>query len=387
MNNSNNPVAETARQQMRSLADAGAEAYKNQQKLRAAELYKKALEIAESIDDSPSITRYRFWWSTNLYDLGRLREALTVIAPIIQGDKVSGEADYVFGALTNYLSIAQELPVSLKAIEKVFTHAEGFIQSSGNYNWRHNLFSIRSDLYVKRGMQREALNIAQESKSVWEDKYPLYTADGMFSKLVSLSLSLRDTEQAREYLKEWEQHPSNPLPKSREQLLYKRQSDLARFEGRTKEAIDWARRAVLIAEQSDTKDEALFSIKGLIRAFLAEGDCDRARGMVVQYTAIRHSESAFDRYSLHLLVGDYHLACARKTAGWLPVDDEYGLTFSQPVRSNDLNTMRRALIRTKLAYNSALKIGKEIDIKLECNSHQDEVIERQRRIQFISDAL
>jgi hypothetical protein len=56
-----NPLTQAARQQMESLAKAGWEAYEDQQSLRAAEIYGRALEVAESIDDPRAIVEYRFW--------------------------------------------------------------------------------------------------------------------------------------------------------------------------------------------------------------------------------------------------------------------------------------------------------------------------------------
>jgi hypothetical protein len=55
-----NPISQAAQQQMDSLSAAGWEAYKDQQLVRAAEIYGQSLEIAEAIANTNRIVYFRF---------------------------------------------------------------------------------------------------------------------------------------------------------------------------------------------------------------------------------------------------------------------------------------------------------------------------------------
>lgn len=94
-----NPITQAAQQQIESLWDAGWEAYKDTQWLRAAEIYGKALEIAESINDTRQIVLSRFWRAVSLFDAGKLRQALAVLTPILQ-EGTTGAMLIIFTALS-----------------------------------------------------------------------------------------------------------------------------------------------------------------------------------------------------------------------------------------------------------------------------------------------
>ena len=167
-------------------------------------------------------------------------------------------------------------------------------------------------------------------------------------------------------------------PKSRERLSCSRQSDLARLEGRFTEAVDWARRAMLVDNSaSDT----------LVRAFLCTGDNHRVRDELIRLLVQRHAESGHSRYYIRLLWGDYHLACARQAAGMPAVDDEFGLEFAPPSRIANPTATRYALARARRGYDAALKVGLWIDEKLECTKRQKEISERLVRVEAIEQKL
>ncbi len=257
-----NPLTQAAQEQMQSLWDAGWEAYKDRQLLRAAEIFGKALEIAESINDIRKIVLYRFWRGSSLLQAGKLRQALTLLTPTLKEGTTGGDADDIYNTLATYIEIAQDLPVNLGAIEKAYQQTESFLRNSGNLDWRHRLLLLQATLYKLRGMYPEALAAAQESWAIWQDKYPVYIADAHLNRLVEVSLLLRDAQQAQMYLWEWEMDEHDTIPKTRERLSCSRQSDLARLQGRFTEAVDWARRAILV-DNSD-KDTIIL----MVRTFL-----------------------------------------------------------------------------------------------------------------------
>jgi tetratricopeptide (TPR) repeat protein len=373
-----NPLIQAAQEQMQSLWDAGCEAYKDQQELRAAEIFGKALEIAESINDTRKIVKYRFWRGASLSEAGKLRQALAVLTPTLKDGNTGGNADDIYNTLTTYIAIAQNLPVNLGAIEKAYQQTENFLRDSGNLEWRQRLLLLQAILYKLRGMYPEALAAAQESWAIWQDEYPYYIADAHLNRLVEISLLLRDAEQAQMYLWEWEMDEHDEIPKTREMMSCTRRSNLAQLKGRFTEAVDWARRAMLV--DNSTSDT-------VVRAFLCTGDNHRARDELIRLFAHRHVETGHDRYGIRLLWGDYHLACARQAAGMPAVDDEFGLEFPPPSAIANPAATRYALARARRGYRAALKVGSWIDEKLQCSLRQNEISERLARVEAIERKL
>jgi tetratricopeptide (TPR) repeat protein len=373
-----NPLIQAAQEEMQSLEDAGLEAYKDQQELRAAEIFGKALEIAESINDNRKIVKYRFWRGASLLEAGKLRQALAVLIPTLKDGNTGGDAADIYNTLIRYINIARDLPVNLGAIEKAYQQTENFLRDSGNLEWRHQLLHLQATLYKLRGMYPEALAAAQESWAIWEDEYPYFTADTHLNRLVEISLLLQDAEQAQMYLWEWEIDEHNETPKYREGLSCCRRSNLAQLEGRFTEAVDWARRAMLVDNSaSDT----------VVRAFLCTEDNHRARDELIRLLAERHAESGHYRYDIRLLWGDYHLACARQAAGMPAVDDEFGLEFPPPSAIANPAATRYALARARRGYRAALKVGGWIDEKLQCSLRQTTISERLARVEAIERKL
>lgn len=373
-----NPLTQAAQQQMQSLEDAGGEAYNDTQWLRAAEIYGKALGIAESINDTRKIVLYRFWRGVSLLEAGKLRQALAVLTPTLKEGTKDGDAADIYNTLIAYIHIAQQLPVNLGTIEKAYQQTENFLRDSGNLEWRHKLLHLQGNLYQYRGMYPKALAAAQESWAIWQGEYPGYNADAHLNSLVEISLLLRDAEQAQMYLSEWEMDKHDKIPKERETLSYSRQSNLARLEGRFTEAVDWARRAMLVDNSASAT---------LVQAFLSTGDNQRVRDELIRLLTQRHAERGHYRYGIRLLWGDYHLACARQAAGMPAVDDEFGLEFAPPSRIANPTATRYALARARRGYNAALKVGLWIDEKLQCSLRQKEISERLVRVEAIEQKL
>lgn len=374
-----------ARRQINSLHDAGYEAYINGQLAHAAELYKSALAIAEAINDSYTIISSRFWYGIGLYFGGELRQALAVWTPILQDNREAADAADVFNTICYYIEVAKCLPTSLKTIEKADAQAENFLRDTGHSNWRHLLLYLRAELLKLRGMYTEALAAAQESWATWIREYPNNTADTHLESLVDISLRLRRPELARRYLAEWEHHWDNTIPKERIIQISYRQSILARFENRADDAVEWARRAMPIAGLIDHEANRLTAVIVMARAFLCNGEVEHARNLLARLFALRHSEYGHHRYELRLLRGDFHLACARSTAGMLPRDDEFGEDFPPPTlkKPKDAQAATRALRRARRAYDEALKVGQWIDGQLQCSLRQQAIARRFERIEAI----
>jgi tetratricopeptide (TPR) repeat protein len=382
-----NLPAWAARQQMRALDNAGYEAYRDGQLAQAAELFKSALTIAETLGEPADIVSCRFWYGIGLYYGGQLRQALAAWTPILQSKLDNGHASDVCNTIVFYIEVAQSLPTSLNTIEKANARAESFLRDTGHMEWRHLLLNLRAELLKHRGMYAEALTAAQESWATWLYKYPNNTSDTHFESLVDLSLRLRKLELALRYMAEWEQHSDNSIPKERTFKLYNWQSSLARLEGRASEAVEWARRALPIAGFMDHESNRVMTLIVMARAFLCAGEVAHAREPLSRLLVTRHSEYGHHRYAVRLLRGDYHLACAREMGGMPPRDDEHGTEFPAPASLANAQAVARSLERARKAYAAALKIGLWIDEQLRCAVRQQEIAQRLRRIKSIEQQL
>lgn len=378
-------AVKAAEQRMEKLYDAAWEAYRDQQHLRAAELFAQGREIAESISDTRLAIKFRSWQGASFIDSGgRLQRALAVLTPTLQTELNLGDANDVYRTLIRYIEIAQRLPISLASIEKVYAETERFLRDTGHYDWRHRILLIRGELLAERGIYKEALKVTQESWIMFNPKHPAYAIDDHFYWLVKLSIYLRDSDQAGKYLIEWERQ-ENTFPKDREVKVCQLKSSLARLNGAIPDAIDWARQAIVAAEQRDRVHEG--AVSAIIRAFLSSGDIKRAGDFINKYFTLRHSEMGVARYNVRLLQGDYHFACAREAVGAPPFDDEFGLKFVLPECLINSAIISHEIHRAQNAYDSALKIGQWVDTQLQCDVRQQEISSRYSRLNTLKVVL
>lgn len=355
---------------LESLELAADAAYRNaQSRMQAAELYEQALDIATSIDNVDLMLRYRLRWGDSLYEVGKLQQALTTLSPILQ-KKHQYSHPYttgnIFFTMAIYISVAQELPVSLQAINKVYQQAYHFMQESGSKQWNDRLLFRKAKLLTYRGEYHKALDAALEGWFIHRQKSTegtLYDIDDEhLNQLVQINIYLGDTEQAKKYLQIWQQTTCDFFI-DRERWFSNRQSELAHLEGRFNDALQWARRGV----------QAGASENYLIHAFLSLGNYQHARQALIQLSRKwRTHENGHYRYELRRLIGDYHLACAQNM-------------LEEPRRNID--KIMLTLKKTERAYERAMRVGKWIDERLECAKRQDELHKRLSCLESIRSTL
>jgi hypothetical protein len=370
------------------LYDAAEAAYGNGQHEQSAELYRQALVIAESSDEVPVFLRgmLRRAYADELVALERLREALAALAPMSQKDKQEDcRACCIFGNLTDHIEIAQKLPVSLKTIERAYAQAEDYYPGAGDKSWQSRILHYKGQLHLARGRYAEALTTAQEGWAVWQKECPKMYGTSHLHGLFRISLAARDSVLAHSYLRRWEEYDrrEDKSYKIREMVRCQMESELARLEGRTAEALDWARRAAQGAELIDWGTIRYAVCNASVRAFLLAGEDARARDILARLSRMRRAESAHDRYSFQLLRADYHLARARRAAGLAPADDELATEFPAPGALTNPRAPLFELARARAAYDAALRVGRWIDEQLECHARRQEINARLARVAAI----
>jgi len=366
-----------------SLYSAGSSAYQNRQMLQAANFFDEALKLAESIDDIDNIVMIRFWKGDSLLHGNKLRKALEVLAPTLQDTSYRGGIHNIFNTLTTYIEIAIELPVTYNSINNVFDQSETFLRNFGRLEWIDKLLHLKGKMNCYRGFYQEALESAQESWIRWRDDYPGFVADTHMESLIRICINLRDADMANNYMSEWK-NQENQMPIRRERDINMHKSNIARLEGRFKDSLNWAKRSIIAAEQTDQLYGSLIT---LVRALLCVGENILSRHYLARLLSERHSERGHIRYLVRLIQGDYHLSCARKAAGLQPVDDEFGTDFSIPEHISNKKATLYSLSYAKQAYDSTLTIAKWIDEQFVCCKYESELSTRYDRLEAMNKQI
>lgn len=372
------------------LWQAGESAYGSGQHRAAAEFYRQAMVLSESLEGElawyKGVMRRAF--ADELTTLERLREALAVLSAIPKTAENGFRGCCVYGSMTDQIEIAQRLPVRLAVIEKAYRQAEDYFRSAGEPNWRGGLLYYRSELLFERGLYAQALAAAQEGASLIRDDCPkLYPSTHMWG-LFRISLALGDLGGAKRYLNRWvEQYDKEdkrqPVRGVYEHLMCAR---LARAEGEAGDAVEWTRIGAQVVAGADWGDARFDLTCEQVRAFILAGLHSHAGELLARLAPMRRSESARRRYAFALLRGDYYLARARAAAGLPQLDDEFG---TRGARAGEVAAPRPTgseAARARRAYRAALKVGGWIDEMLECSVRTEEVTGRLSRLAGVSRA-
>lgn len=370
------------------LWQAGEAAYGAGQHRAAAELYRRATELAEASDEVPGwlkgITRRSL--ADELTSLERLREALAVLSAMPKTAEGGFRECCVYGGMTDHIEIALRLPVALPRIERAFQQAEDYFRSAGEADWGGRLFHYRAELLSARGRYGEARAAAQEGAAHLRDDCPkLYPSTHMWG-LFKISLALGDLDEAERYLEKWvekydDEDKRNPVRGAYEYLMRAR---LARARGRVSGAVEWARLGAQSLASADWGESRVMLGGEQVRAYLLAGQHALAGQLLALLARSRRSESGHRRYDFALLSGDYHLARARAAAGLPQLDDEFGTRGVEASEVSAPSAVRPAAARAERAYGAALKVGAWMDEKLECGWRSAEVGRRLARLAHVA---
>jgi hypothetical protein len=367
---------------------AGESAYGEGQHRAAAELYRQATALADSCEDVPAWYRgvMRRSFADELTTLERLREALAVLSEMPKTTEGGFRACCVYGSMTDHVEIAVRLPVRLAAFERAYEQADRYFRAAGERDWQSRLLYYRAEVLYRRGLYREALGAAQEGAAQASEGCPkLYPSTHMWG-LFRVALALGDPAGARSYMNRWSQKYDREDKHSavRGAYLYVMAARLARAEGDADGAVEWSRAGAQTLAGADWGEARFLSACEQVRAYLFAGLHALAAPLLARLAHARCSESGHRRYRFALLLGDYHLACARAAAGMPTTDEEFG-TAGEPA-VGVTRSVESALARARRAYGAALKVGAWIDERLDCSVRTEEVGERLARLAHVSRA-
>ena len=293
-----------------ALQRAAGEEYQERRMGRACELYREALDVAESLQDEKIIAHTRSRLATSLYQAGALKEALVVLGPVVEREVRVGDPRVVFGCLVQSMEVAQELPARLSAVEKIHGHTRRLLQGMGLERWRHELLVFQSRLLFDRGATAEARKVGEEGWAL--KKADLGTewsygqvADFHLDNLVMICLAQNDIEAAESYLGEWE-GLEGIMPANRLVRWNKCAAAVRLASGDHDEAVRYSELAVRHSEGSGYEETWLSARQYLVRCQLASGLEEAARPVLASLASARRSERSRARLSFYLLLGEYY---------------------------------------------------------------------------------
>jgi tetratricopeptide (TPR) repeat protein len=346
----------------------------------AASIAEKAIQLADATGlkaDALSIRRRR---AAALRMSGQYQAAFNELSPIFREGSCDDES-ILLDALLEALQLSIEMPTSLKVIEGILRRADGLLYHESGSNLRSGFMLSKAQILYYRGLNAEALPIAQEAWVLKKAGGKGWSWDSYLHVLVDICLELDREDLTLRYLKDWEQRDKAGTQVVRYLLM---ESKALRWSGKYAEAAKAARRLLVHAEGLEAPSAVTGARDALVRSQIMLGDICSVRSRLLARP--RHG-SPRERFTWFCLWGDYHLACARRMAGMKPVDDEFCRVIPLPSRIGDAAGTRTELRRAEFAYRGALRLGSKIDDLLECKFRQKLVAQRLQRLADLSAVL
>ena len=341
----------------------------------------RARALAEQAGQQDEAVRMRFWEGTALHCAGRFTEALATLAPLLATGS-GADTNWGYMALGRYLLIAVELPLPLSKLDRALREASERIEASHGPSRQSRLLLVRARLERSRGRRREALGLAQESLVHRRGEGLAFTYTSHYRSIVALTNELGDHDLSRYYLAEWDRAADDHGTYKR-LMIAALWSDLHLKERNVGRAIDWVRRLAQIAPVFDDLGCQYVAASAQVRCWVRTNQPWRAREPLGALLGLRTCAAGGLRYSVRVLLGDYHLAVARQVMGLPVIDPRTGAEMPVERIPGSTITARRSLYRARRAYHWASSIGDALDTLLECDWRRREV---QARLDLVADA-
>jgi hypothetical protein len=343
------------------------------QSAAAAVLWRHATEAAEAAGDHANAVTYRLSWTLAQARAGQFGEAIAILAPVVAPNSSVPPED-VYRAHSLAFAVAVHLPARLAAIREAASRAEAYLRAIGHLEWRHRLLLDQSALHRYRGIPAAALASAQEGLALWSEEHPRRYVRWLHRlALVRSAIMLRDTRLVEHYIRQWVELDPPETADARSKLI-SAQMWLYRLQGRPQDALDLAGEAQVRGWPQGTA----------LSIFLLTHADGHARTALVATLPKRRSECGYERYDTYQLLGDYHLAMARRAIGAPTVDDDLDTTYQPGPRPTDFREATVYLRRANRAYQAANKEATELDGRLETTAWTRELDSHLRRVRELA---
>lgn len=328
------------------------------QLVQAVGLYEKAYRQAESAGACDSAQHNRWHAALTLQRIGRLQEALAVLAPVL-GRRPEGGiySDELTAAAITYLRIAQDLPAGVAERREAIEFVEHRVRDGGTYSesgkiW---LWYARFQALHDQGQYLAARNVLLEH----------YMSDNSISnevkvtilgKVVGCSIDLDDVEGAERWIDEMadravEEKGFRNLRGLRVRLMLK--------QSRIDEAV---RLAQELFDTADNQEDRRTSSHRLAQSLIAAKSFTKARGHVARcLLSGRWEERRRDRFRAFMLAARWHTAVASAGSSVSSTERERAKARSLLKRAKEV----ARVLDERLASTAWSKVGTDLATKLD----------------------
>lgn len=331
---------------------------------QSIEPFRQAVDLARRQGDVATETDQRFWLGTALHGCGRLLEAVEAMAPTLDQANFVGSRVLQNRLLTRYVLVCVDIPLPLDYLEPAFDQVEQLIRSWGWQDKDSRLAFARGRLALYRGHADQALRwsrLAMDRRRVDPSNYAPHTYLHLFLRACVLAGRV---DLLKEVMDSGETFEHHNFRSTRLIVLRSVQAEVARLEGDLDQALEHSR----VAEQVGWLNQDLIyrqiAFVTRLRTVLAAGLTDQAKPMLLDLLRRRHGENRHDAFEARLLLGDYHLAEARRL---LPDG-----TAAEVARHRDAAAG---------AYAAARRVGLPVDARLKCHGKRKLVNGRLKEVQ------
>lgn len=342
-------------------------AYNKNDNNGSIEKFRQLADQAVARGDITEAMNHWFWLSTALHGAGRLVQALHYLGLCLLEKNFVGHLVLKDRVLSRYLLVAVDLPLSLTKMENCFKEADELIKSWGWEESESRLPVARSRLALFRGQYTEAFDWAQLAmERNWGDMagYATHTYLVLYMKT---SIANQRIDLLEKLLLGKHNFKVGNFQQNRAMVINLVNAEICLAAGELEKALELSRLAENVAWQTHDHTYSYLVFCGRLKILLEAGQIEQAKPVLTHILRQRHCEVGHDAFEARMLLGQYHLTCARMMKD--------GHMFSSA-------GFEKHTTSAKIVYGAAKKMGSVIDARLECEhktsqvNHQLTIVEK-----------
>jgi tetratricopeptide (TPR) repeat protein len=315
-----------------------------------ATAYRSARRLATTEEGRTRELESRFWEGCALHGLGRLWQALDTMTPAFTSRRGSLDEGIGYRLATRCVRVLAELPTERAALEDALEEIETELARLDRHAWSTRTRLARARLHLSTGRWQTGLEAARTALDGWEEDDFSLTWCSYAWVTVLLSIWCGQVRQAFALLDRWGKRSDG-----RRNWLSCRhwlRCHALRRTGRADAGLVHARHAYDASRDDPDYGLAVGATVELARTLLSLGRVSEAGSVVRQALRFRHAEVGDYAVAVRVLVGDWHLAEARRLGGLPARDVDFGCEYAagDHPAPPDLEAARRETRRARRAY-------------------------------------
>jgi hypothetical protein len=233
--------------------------------------------------------------------LGRLREAIDVMAPAFGDQRASNSGDAIVRVMVRYVEIAQQIPIEAMKIERAYSEIDDALASYDLRSYRHEVLVMKARWLRFQGRMQDSLSLAREALAGrrLNPNTSGQVLDYHYDGIVTLCLDLGMIDDAKVYLASWLSEPDT-MPENRRLRYAKCAAEVATWLGDLRKAAEYAEHAIYYARRADYEEAQAAALFAYCRALTEDRKLAAVRRVLCEFARLRHSERTYVRRELWL---------------------------------------------------------------------------------------